>query len=147
MWLALIRAFQKDNWGKGLPAIAYLWPWDSCNVSTRWRMPWHCTKGWIRTCRVRCRNQRLHVSSWSLQAPSTSSLSYDHFQHSTRNTDILIDAKTHIYLIFCIVFYVSWCLKPSFSHKILILHLTGLSFVEFIQEHYIFNDEGFPVFK
>jgi hypothetical protein len=78
-----------------------------CNVSTRWRMPWHCTKGWIRTCRVRCRNPRLCVSSGSLQSPSTT-MSYDHFQHSTRNTDISINAKTNVYLIFCIMFYVSF---------------------------------------
>jgi hypothetical protein len=45
------------------------------------------------------------------------------------------------------MFCVFWCLKPSFSHKILILHLTVLSFVEFIQEHYIVIGEGFPVFK
>jgi hypothetical protein len=45
------------------------------------------------------------------------------------------------------VLCVFWCLKPSFPHKMLILHLTVLSFVEFIQEHYFLNDEGFPVFK
>lgn len=79
-----------------------------CNVSTRWMMSWHCTKGCIRTCRLRCRNRRLRNCSWSLQAPSTSSLSYDHFQHSTRSTDISVNAKTDVYLIFCVVFCVSF---------------------------------------
>jgi len=75
-----------------------------CNVSTRWMISWHC----VRTCRVRCRNQRLHICSWSLEAPSTSLLSYDHLEHSTMNTELSINAKTDVYLIFCIMFCVSF---------------------------------------
>jgi hypothetical protein len=48
-----------------------------------------------------------------------------------------------LYRVLCVF----WCLKPSFSHKVLILHLTVLLLVEFIQEHYIVNGEGFPLFK
>jgi hypothetical protein len=45
------------------------------------------------------------------------------------------------------MFYVSFGVSNPVFPMILILHLTGLSFVDFIQEHYIVNDEGFAVFK
>lgn len=110
MWPVLRRAFQKDNRGKGLHAIAYLLALmrRAWNLSLRWRLSWHITRGCIRTCRRRRSNWTLCVSSWSLQAPSTSSLKFDHWQVSTMNTDISVNAKTDVCLMFCIVFCVSF---------------------------------------